>query len=692
MAAATTPAPSGGIWSATLTVGSTSGGLGYCSGAGNSFCGYGSLSDDDFTLDGTDYEVRSIRWSPSGGSYTHLTLDKDFPAGSLRDLSLRIGSTSLDLSDADRKISSGTLAHNYRWNTPSGANKPDWLVAESGDTLTVTLLMAQRATTNSAATGKPSITGTATVGQTLTAAKGTIADANGVTKADNGDAGFAYTYQWIRVDSDGSSNAADISGATSSTYTLAAADQGKRVKVKLSFQDDAGNAESRTSDAYPASGTVAAAPATPKLSLELGQTSIAESGAGNATTVKATLPSAASAAVTVTLGASPAGKVTFGAATVTIPSGGTESPTTSVTAVDNDVDAANATVTISGTTASTAVTAPDDVTLEVTDDDTKGVTLSTTTVSVDEGATATYTVKLDSEPTADVVVTPASDDTGAVTVSTAAADDTLTFTASNWDTPQTVTVTGVEDADNADESVTVSHTVSGEGSGYRRVSVDDVSVTVDDDEPSDATPPTVEAASTGYYSEAGATTALTGPLKAGADIYTKVTFSEDMKHVKSDAAAARPELFRRIGSTDTQYHILDSGDTLASGDCRPEDSTSTDVYVCRYTVGSSDSGAFTVKAGTNSVDEAGNALAAAYTHAATLALDTTAPTVTSAETGYFSEAGATTALTGAQKAGADIYTKVTFSEDMKHVKSDAAAAAPRALPAHRHDGHAVPHP
>ena len=157
----------------------------------------------------------------------------------------------------------------------------------------------------------------------------------------------------------------------------------------------------------------------------------------------------------------------------------------------------------------------------------------------------------------------------------------------------------------------------------------------------DSTAPTVTSGSTGYYGEAGATTTLTGPLKSGADIYTKVTFSEDMKHVKSDAAAARPELFRRIGTTDTRYHVLDSGDTLASGDCKPEDSTSTDVYICFYTVGSSDSGAFTVKAGTNSVDKADNALAAVYTHAAT-----------------------------------NIYTKVTFSEDMKHVKSDAAAARP----------------
>ena len=47
--------------------------------------------------------------------------------------------------------------------------------------------------------------------------------------------------------------------------------------------------------------------------------------------------------------------------------------------------------------------------------------------------------------------------------------------------------------------------------------------------------------------------------------------------------------------------------------------------MCRYTVGPSDNGEFTVKAGTNSVDEADNALAADYIHATTLTLDTTAP-------------------------------------------------------------------
>jgi hypothetical protein len=49
---------------------------------------------------------------------------------------------------------------------------------------------------------------------------------------------------------------ADIAGATLSTYTLVAADEGTTIKVKVSFTDDASNPEMRTSAA---TGTVAAA-------------------------------------------------------------------------------------------------------------------------------------------------------------------------------------------------------------------------------------------------------------------------------------------------------------------------------------------------------------------------------------------------------------------------------------------------
>ena len=110
---------------------------------------------------------------------------------------------------------------------------------------------------NDAATGAPTITGTATVGQALTANQGTIADADGLpsTTFPTG-----YNFQWIQVDG---GTETDISGATMRTYTLAPADAGKTVKVRVSFTDAAGNAEARTSAAHPPSGTTCNIPALP---------------------------------------------------------------------------------------------------------------------------------------------------------------------------------------------------------------------------------------------------------------------------------------------------------------------------------------------------------------------------------------------------------------------------------------------
>ena len=115
---------------------------------------------------------------------------------------------------------------------------------------------------NEAATGAPAITGpsahTAMVGETLSAGPGSVDDADGRTMADNGDAGHAYTWQWLRVGTDGTSSPTPIEDATSSTYTVAPADRTKRLRVVVSFTDDAGNAETRTSEAYPRNATVIA--------------------------------------------------------------------------------------------------------------------------------------------------------------------------------------------------------------------------------------------------------------------------------------------------------------------------------------------------------------------------------------------------------------------------------------------------
>ena len=99
---------------------------------------------------------------------------------------------------------------------------------------------------NTPATGAPTITGAAQVGETLTADTTGISDDDGL-----GNATFAY--QWLADD-------AEINGANASTYTLVAADEGKAIKVRVTFTDDAGNDEELTS---PATGAVAAAPPLP---------------------------------------------------------------------------------------------------------------------------------------------------------------------------------------------------------------------------------------------------------------------------------------------------------------------------------------------------------------------------------------------------------------------------------------------
>ena len=88
---------------------------------------------------------------------------------------------------------------------------------------------------NSAATGAPTINGTARVGESLTASTSGISDSDGLTNA-------SFTYQWLADDT-------AISGATGSSYTVAAGDAGKAITVTVSFTDDDGNAETLTSAA-----------------------------------------------------------------------------------------------------------------------------------------------------------------------------------------------------------------------------------------------------------------------------------------------------------------------------------------------------------------------------------------------------------------------------------------------------------
>ena len=117
--------------------------------------------------------------------------------------------------------------------------------AGNEETLTsaATDAVAVAPTPNSPATGAPTITGTAQVGETLTANTSGVVDADGLSNVQ-------YEYQWLADD-------AEIAGATSSTYTLTDSEESKTITVRVSFTDDAGHDEKLTSAA---TATVTARP------------------------------------------------------------------------------------------------------------------------------------------------------------------------------------------------------------------------------------------------------------------------------------------------------------------------------------------------------------------------------------------------------------------------------------------------
>ena len=117
------------------------------------------------------------------------------------------------------------------------------------------------------------------------------------------------------------------------------------------------------------------------------------------------------------------------------------------------------------------------VEVTITEDDTAGVTISTDVLEVPEGSSQSYTVVLDTEPAADVMVVVAVPEDAEVAVSPL----TLTFTAANWNTPQTVAVTAAQDDDAIDDDpVVLTHAVS--GGDYEGVTAADVEVSIIEDD------------------------------------------------------------------------------------------------------------------------------------------------------------------------------------------------------------------
>ena len=152
-----------------------------------------------------------------------------------------------------------------------------------------------------------------------------------------------------------------------------------------------------------------------------------------------------------------------------------------------------------------SVTSADSVKVTITDNDTPGVTVNPTSLSVSEGDIAgmSYTVALNTEPTGTVTVT-----VGGVTDDLSVNPSSpTTFTSSDWSVKKTVTVTAVDDAlGEGEEQVDLTHTVNGYGSV---TSADSVKVTItDNDTPGVTVNPTSLSVSEGDIAGMSYTVAL----------------------------------------------------------------------------------------------------------------------------------------------------------------------------------------
>ena len=236
---------------------------------------------------------------------------------------------------------------------------------------------------------------------------------------------------------------------------------------------------------------------------------------GGTVTLTVVLDTEPTANVTIGLSSSDATEGTVSPSSLTFTAGNWDTTqTVTVTGVDDDADDGNidyavTTAAASSTDANYNGLNPPDVSVTNQDNDTAGVTVNPTSglMTTEVGGTVTFTVVLDTQPTANVTIGLSSSDTTEGTVSPAS----LTFTPANWDTEQTVTVTGVDDdEDDGNRGYTVvTATASSGDTNYNGLDPADVSVTNQDN---DTAGVTVNPTSGLTTTEAGGTATFTVAL------------------------------------------------------------------------------------------------------------------------------------------------------------------------------------
>ena len=397
------------VWTATLTAGSNVVGVGYITELDPDV---GSLSSGaTFTVDEVTYTVGNL-WDSSvtaNQGELSLTLDKEFPRG----FAFSVAGESFSSSSSSRRPGVGG-AVTYVWSDAD-------LSWSATDSISVVL----------SADSVPE------QGVEVTA------DVSGITDPTDGLENAFFHYQWIQVDG---TTETELAGETAAMYTPTADDVDKHLKVRVIFDDDAGNRERpRTSrQVGPVVGLTEVT-----VDFEFASYSVAE---GDSVTVKVKLSAVPERTVTVpisTTNESGASNSDYSGvpSSVTFQSGDTEQSFT-FTATQDTVDDDGERVRLGFGTLPAGVTAgtTDVATVNITDNNDPAVTVSFEhgSYSVAEGDSVTVKVRLSAVPERTVTVPiSTTNESGASSSDYSGVPASVTF--ASGDTEKSFTFTATQD-------------------------------------------------------------------------------------------------------------------------------------------------------------------------------------------------------------------------------------------------------
>ena len=272
-----------------------------------------TIIDDDAPPDTIELRVSPASVAENAGE-TDIMVTAAFPQGSATLSTPTVVNVTLTAATAQTadftpvqpfditipaSAASGTATFQFTPNDDTSMEGPETVILSGTTTASgittinpATLTITDDETPNNPPTGQPKITGTARVGQTLTAVTTDIQDADGL-----GD----FAYQW-------KADGTNIAGAMDSSYTLTNNEVGKRITVTVSFTDGIGTEETVTSQPTAAvtdAGTPPPPP--PALTVAFDPASYSTTEGGDPVTVRVTLNRTADRDVTIPITAMPQG-------------------------------------------------------------------------------------------------------------------------------------------------------------------------------------------------------------------------------------------------------------------------------------------------------------------------------------------------------------------------------------------------